>query len=78
MGIVTRRALVVSVSQEEGPCGGRLDDSEASGQPGAIGSYFDLGGVSEGIPEPRGAGEELESQVCAKVSSFDIEVEFRC
>ena len=39
---------------------------------GATGSYFDLGSVSEGIPEPSGAGEEsvLLSQVCTKVSSL--------
>ena len=40
---------------------------------GAIGSYFDFGSVSEGISEPRGAGEEICSvgvQVCEKVSSL--------
>ena len=26
---------------------------------GATGNFFDFGGVSEGIPEPRGTGEDI-------------------
>ena len=44
---------------------------------GAIGSYFDLGSVSEGIPEPRGAVEEICSVGVPSVREgefVDIEV----
>ena len=47
---------------------------------GAIGSYFDLGSVSEGIPEPRGAGEEICHVAVPSVregESVDIEVDSR-
>ena len=45
---------------------------------GAIGSYFDLGSVSEGIPEPRDAGDEICSVGIPSVREgefVDIEVD---
>ena len=45
---------------------------------GAIGSYFDLGSVSGGIPEPRGAGEEICAVGVSSVREgeiVDIEVD---
>ena len=45
---------------------------------GAIGSYFDLGSVSEGIPEPRGAEQEICSVGVPSVREgefVDIEVD---
>ena len=45
---------------------------------GAIGSYFDLGSVTEGIPEPRGAGENICSVGVASLLEgeyVDIEIE---
>ena len=61
----------------------RFDHSEPSGQPGHHhGRYFDVGSVSEGIPERRGAGEEICSvgvlSVCVCVregESVDIEID---
>ena len=56
--------------------------SQASSQEtttvGAIGSYFDLDSVSEGILVPRGAGEEICSVGVPSVREgelFDIEVD---
>ena len=62
---------------------GRFDHSEPSGKPGyyhgwRIGSSFDLGSLSEGIPGPRSAGEEICSVGFPSVREgefVDIEVD---
>ena len=54
---------VVAVSQEEGPFGGRIHHwSQAGNQDtimvGSVGSYFDVGSVTEVTLEPRGADDK--------------------
>ena len=54
--------------------GGRQDTTMV----GAVGSYFDLGSVSEGIPELRGAGAKIASVVVPSVyegETVDIDID---
>ena len=75
-------ALVGPVSQEEGPCCGISDHSEPSGQPrhhcGWRNWKLRRPCVSEGIPEPRVAGDEICSVGIPSVHEgefVDIEVD---
>ena len=53
------------MSQEEGPFGGRINHCESGGSSqdtimvGSVGSYFDVGSVSEVTFEPRGSDEKI-------------------
>ena len=73
------------MSQGEGPCGGRIKFTPASPTGsqdtiivGSVGSYFDVGSVSEVTREPRGADEKICSMGAPNVREgelVDIEID---